>query len=126
MMTFDGSSREVCQVQRLRTNTPLQALVTLNDPVFVEAARAFAETLNPSIPPASQIRSAYQSSMLHALSDEKLIPLLELYVKSLENFKNDKQALQQIMSCDSEDAKKAALTVVCLAIFNLDEFLTKG
>ena len=42
MMTFDGSSRDVCVVRRIRTNTPLQSLVTMNDPVFMEAARALA------------------------------------------------------------------------------------
>jgi Protein of unknown function (DUF1553)/Protein of unknown function (DUF1549)/Planctomycete cytochrome C len=125
VMMFDGSSREVCQVQRVRTNTPLQALVTLNDPVFVEAARTFAETLNPTATPTAQIREAYKKALLHELPDEKLISLLELYVKSFENFKKDRQALQQIMNCDSDDAKKASLTIVCLAIFNLDEFLSK-
>jgi hypothetical protein len=125
VMMFDGSSREVCQVQRVRTNTPLQALVTLNDPVYFEAARAFAESLDPKLTPTQQIKSAYQLALLHNLSDEKLVPLLELYIRSLEDFKNDEQAVKKIMNCDSDNTKMAALTVVCLAIFNLDEFLTK-
>jgi hypothetical protein len=45
MITFDSPSREFCQLRRLRTNTPLQALVTLNDPVYVEAAQRLAETM---------------------------------------------------------------------------------
>ena len=41
MMAFDATSREICTVRRIRTNTPLAALVTLNDPAFVEAAQLF-------------------------------------------------------------------------------------
>src|SRR5207245_6686193 len=45
MTTFDAPSREICAVRRIRTNTPLQALVTLNDPVYVEAAQALARRI---------------------------------------------------------------------------------
>ena len=45
MLTFDGTNRQVCTVRRIRTNTPLQALVTLNDPVFVEAAQGLARRI---------------------------------------------------------------------------------
>ena len=45
MTTFDGGSGEVCQIRRIRTNTPLQALVTLNDPVYLEAAGALAKRM---------------------------------------------------------------------------------
>ena len=45
MLTFDGTSRETCTVRRIRTNTPLQALTTLNDPVYVEAAQALARQM---------------------------------------------------------------------------------
>jgi hypothetical protein len=97
----------------------------LNDPVYVEASRAFAEWIDPKLSVTKKIQSAYEQALLHPLSEEKLVPLLELYVKSVEHFQSDPAALQQIMNCDSNDAQLAALTVVCLAIFNLDEFLTK-
>ena len=45
MMSFDAPSREFCQSRRLRTNTPLQALVTLNDPAYIEAAQELAKTM---------------------------------------------------------------------------------
>src|SRR5262249_34822268 len=45
MITFDGGSGEVCQIRRIRTNTPLQALVTLNDPVYLEAAAGLARRM---------------------------------------------------------------------------------
>ena len=48
MTTFDAPSREVCTIRRIRTNTPLQALVTLNDPVFIEAAQGVARRIQSS------------------------------------------------------------------------------
>ncbi len=94
-------------------------------PVYFEAARAFATSIDSTARPTQQIRAAYRQALLQEIEEEKLAPLLELYVKSLENFQSDKASLQQVMNCDSNDANKAALTIVCLAIFNLDEFLTK-
>ncbi|MFZ9503682.1 MAG: PSD1 and planctomycete cytochrome C domain-containing protein [Cyclobacteriaceae bacterium] len=124
-MVFDGSSREVCVVQRVRTNTPLQALVTMNDPVFIEAAVALAQTQAPNIPVKESIKAMYRSAVFRDLSKEKLVALVQLYIESYEKFQRNKTSAEALMGCSSADPSTAALSVVALAVLNLDEFLTK-
>lgn len=125
MMMFDGSSREVCVVQRVRTNTPLQALVTLNDPVFVEAAAALANSSPRTIGTLDRIKWMYERSVFTPPSVEKLEPLVNLYARSLEAYRRDPAAAEKTLACRETDPSAAALNVVALAILNLDEFLTK-
>ena len=49
MLVFDGSNRDQCEVNRMRTNTPLQALVVMNDPLVLESSRVFAETIDAAV-----------------------------------------------------------------------------
>ncbi len=123
MMTFDGSSREICTVNRIRTNTPLQALVTLNDPVYVEAAKAFAKKMAASsTDPSNQINFGYKSALFKEMADTKLKVLTRLYHDALETYKkNPDQAMKLINEAKPE---LAALTIVASAILNLDELIT--
>ena len=127
MFNFDSPSREVCVARRIRTNTPLQSLVLLNDPVFVEAsdflaAKAFAKTQNFE----NQIIMCYQSALQHEPSAKDLQVLINLYSITLENFKkNPKEIKAYLKTSQKPTAALAALSVVANAIINLDEFVTK-
>jgi len=109
----------------VRTNTPLQALVTMNDPVFIEAAVALAQTQAPNIPVKESIKAMYRSAVFRDLSKEKLVALVQLYIESYEKFQRNKTSAEALMGCSSADPSTAALSVVALAVLNLDEFLTK-
>ena len=125
-MMLDGSSREVCQVGRIRTNTPLQALVTLNDPVFLEAAQHLARKMKDTEGPAGeQISSGYYAALLRDLTDAKRSVLLDLYEKNRLRFEGDSTASAKLIKQEKEDPELAALTVVANAILNLDEFVMK-
>ena len=86
MTTFDAPNRNVCSVTRARTNTPLQALVTLNDPVYVEAAQALARRLVKEGGTATEARASYafRLCLIRPPSEVELRKLVELYHKSRE------------------------------------------
>ena len=125
-MMFDGSSREVCQVARIRTNTPLQALVTLNDPVFVEAAQHFARRMRQAAAsPREQISKGYYLTLFREMPEAKLSVFLKLYDKALQKRPSGKSSIVQLTGRDNEDPQLAALTVVANAMLNLDEVMMK-
>lgn len=125
-ITFDAGSREVCTIRRTVTNTPLQALVTLNDPVYLEAAYEFAKLMNTENV-ESGITKGFERATLSDLAPEKLQVLKNLYDQALAEFSSDSQLDQNFIGLpERPSAKLAALTVVANAIMNLDEFLTKA
>ena len=130
MTTFDAPSREFCTVRRIRTNTPLQALVTLNDPAFVEAAQAFARRIMRN---ASQWNDRLELAFLLAVSrspkaDESK-QLRKLYEEALAEYEAEKwEALK--MACNPLGktdefpmAELASWTVIGNVLLNLDETL---
>ena len=131
-LTFDASSREVCLVDRITTNTPLQALTTLNDPVYMEAsvhlARRMMETGSGDVSRA--IRSGYRYTMQRPLPDDKLVALEKLYREAYAQYRAQPDAAGKLIGKPSdkaeEDATMAAYTAVANALLNLDEFLTKS
>ena len=126
MITFDGSSREVCTVRRIRTNTPLQALVTLNDPVYVEASRSFAKRMmKAGTSPELQIKAGYRLALLRDISDEKLTILNGLYTEALKEYQPNKEAAKKLTGDANATPQLAAITIVASAMLNLDEFITK-
>jgi hypothetical protein len=134
MATFDAPNREVCTVRRVRTNTPLQALVTLNDPVYIEAAQALARRIVAEGGPATQGRVQFAfrvcaSRMPHAAEEERII---KLYEQALAEFQADptaarKMATEPLGAAPSgmEISELAAWTVVGNVLLNLDEMLMK-
>ncbi|MCU0346475.1 MAG: DUF1553 domain-containing protein [Saprospiraceae bacterium] len=130
MITFDGVAREVCSARRVRTNTPLQALVTLNDEAFVAAARHFANRVfeKNKTKPAEQVAWAYQLATGRKIDAAKAKVLMDLYQTSLADFAKQKEKMEQL--CGAETSQKspemAAMVVVANTILNLDEVLVKG
>ena len=126
-ISFDAGSREVCLSKRIVTNTPLQALVTLNDPVFFEAAAALGRQMldHDSKEPAKAIEEVYAAVLFQKPSEEKLKALMQLYHAALADFAYEKSAFMAADLPDSQRKKWGAYTVVANALLNLDEFLTK-
>ena len=132
LSTFDGSSRSYCVVRRQQTNTPLQALVTLNDPTFVEAAKVLGEQLSKETNVAEGIKKMYRK-LTGVVPDEKELALLQkLQLTELGKFKKDPRkakgwlaAGQYVVDKNTDAATVAADAVVASVILNSDATITK-
>ncbi|MGD1893781.1 MAG: DUF1553 domain-containing protein [Cyclobacteriaceae bacterium] len=125
MIAFDGPSREFCVTRRINTNTPLQALVTLNDPVYIEAAKALAEKMQQSAGDLSgQLKFGYERAVVREADQSKMQQLAKLYEEAQLYYQENPEEIEKMVGED--DAELAALTVVANAILNLDEFVTKA
>lgn len=127
MMALDATTREVCTVKRSRTNTPMQALVLLNDTQFVEASRKLAESVCTHADDAERVQNAFtrlagRPADTHEL--DVLLRLLKEEVAYFETHGDDAAALLSTgevpLSNSASSAEVAAMTVVCQAILNLD------
>jgi len=134
MTAFDAPSREFCMVKRDRTATPLQALVTLNDPQFVEAARVLAEKLMKKSPgkPEDQLKEAYRLCTSHLPGEREVAILQDLMKSQKVRFgQSEKQARELLAVGETKRdealpvADHAALTNTILALFNFDPFVIK-
>jgi hypothetical protein len=134
MTTFDAPSREICAVRRISTNTPLQALVTLNDTAFVEMAQALARKMHVGGKSVDeQIALGLQRALVRLAKPEEVTVLRELYEARLKFYadhpdKSKKLATDPLgpISAGESVADLAALTAVANVILNLDEFLTRN
>ena len=135
LMTFDAPSREECTVNRVNSNTPLQALVLLNDPIFVEAARAFAqEALRQGGGVAeAQIGWAFERATGRRPQPAERRVLLDLHAKSLAAFQQEPAAARELLRVGDAPspaapppARLAAMTAVTRAILNLHETITRN
>jgi hypothetical protein len=134
MLALDAPSREECTADRPRSNTPLQALVLLNDPTYVEAARVFAERIIRDGGPNTEerIRLAYNRALSRAPRPEELKLLAATYQRHLEQFKSDSAAATELIKAgewpvpqDIEAPELAAWTSVARVILNLHETITR-
>jgi hypothetical protein len=120
MLTFDAPSRDVCVVRRVVTNTPLQALVTLNDPAFIELAQGFAERMEKSGDrPRERIAGGYRLAVGREIDRDKLQRLMKLYDEAVAAYDADQD---KPLAATRE---RYGLVVVANAMLNLDEVLTK-
>jgi len=125
MLTFDGSTRDMCLARRIRTNTPLQALVTLNDTAFIEMSQRFAQRMEyeGGKSKAEQIKTGYWWMTGHELPKKKEAIFLKLYQEAWVRFKKDPRKREDWM-CNSTP-ETASLAVVANMMLNMDEFITK-
>ena len=132
MTIFDVPTREKCVVQRPRTNTPLQALVTLNDPQYLEAAAALAKRLqNHHSEPHEQIKYGYRLvTGRHA--EQSTVRILNEYLQQeLHRFTTTPDAAAKLLKLESDSLpqqalEQAALTLLSNLLLNLDATITRG
>lgn len=133
--TFDAPEREVCTARRSRTNTPLQALVLLNDPTYLEAARKLAERvmIHGGADPASKVTMAYRLVLSRSPSVEELRVTVGLFQRRLSRCQQDSTAARKLLSVgessvDSSlaEVELAAWSSVMSVLLNLDEAITRN
>ena len=133
-MFFDNSARQTCSVDKYLTNTPMHALVTLNDVTFAESARVWAENLlfleNKSI--REQIAQGFRMATSRHAKQEEIEILYERYQKLNQEYLEQPQEAQEVISIGEYLVNKslpahelAAMTGICSILLNMDETLTR-
>jgi hypothetical protein len=134
MAVFDAPSRDVCSVLRSTTNTPLQALALMHDPTYIEAARKLAELMIRREPRdhTAQLRLAMRRTLSRAGTGKEMMLLNKLYRQRLARYRSNRAAAKTLLAIGEsptdpklDPTKVAAMTDVCLAIFNLSETITR-
>jgi mono/diheme cytochrome c family protein len=135
MAAFDAPSREICAIRRVRTNTPLQSFVTLNDPVYVEAAQALARRIvrEGGADVASRVRYGLSLCLCRPPRPGQVEPLVALHAAELERYRKDRAAAASLatdpigpLPPGMDAADLAARTAVANVLMNLDSVLSKG
>ena len=134
MMMFDGSNRDQCEVKRTKTNTPLQALIMMNDPTVLEASRVLAQKLAAEqSDAANKISRAFRLIVCRKATDNELKILNDYFNDQLQLFKEKKLDAQTTLKVgeyktnDKADVNiTAALMKTISTIYNLEETITKG
>jgi hypothetical protein len=135
MTTFDAPSRETCSLRRFRTNTPLQAFVTMNDPVYVEASQALARRVIREGGNSPQERAAFglRLCLVRPPSQQQTDAIVKLYESELNHYRADSAAAAKLatdplgpLPNGMDAAEAAAWTVVANVLLNLDGVLMKG
>jgi hypothetical protein len=134
-VTFDAPDRETCTVRRARTNTPLQALVLLNDPTYVEAARKLAERMMTEGGETARERVdfALRLATARAPKPAECAELCALFDAERAAYRADPAAAARLLEVGEsprdarlDRAELAAWTIVASTILNLDETVTKN
>ena len=134
MTTFDAPNRDVCTVRREITNTPLQALILMNDPQFLEAARILAERIQREGGQSvlDQISYAFRSATGRRPSQEELKMLHEYYEEELDRFRSNPTQADGVLTEGKyprdeslDPANTAALTMLANTLMNFDGFYMK-
>jgi hypothetical protein len=131
LVTYDATSREFCTIRRVRTNTPLQALTSLNDPFFFDAARAMAKRMiaegGSSL--SAQIDYGYRLAVSRSPSQTELKRVVTFYNEQLAAYQKNLPAANHTLAAKSDAVanapEMAALTMVANVLLNMDESITK-
>ncbi|PHN01303.1 DUF1553 domain-containing protein [Flavilitoribacter nigricans] len=130
--TFDAPARDNCTVRRQKTSTPLQALVLLNDPIYLEAARLLGQRISTEDDPESGIQSAFRLMTGRKPSDEELAVLLELRENEFRKFQEHPEKMTGWLNAGEAEndpalpqPQLAANTVVASTIINADASIIK-
>ncbi len=134
LLAFDAPSREECTADRPRSNTPLQSLVLLNDPSYVEAARAFAELILRQTGSTHQrLDFAFQRALTRPIQDDEATVLGQLLKAHLAEYQASASAATEILTVGAKPAPNdlptpelAAWTSVARTILNLHEVITRN
>ncbi len=129
-IAFDATSRETCTVRRIRTNTPLAALVTLNDPVYLEAAQALAVVARTEPDDAAAVRVMLERALGRTAREEEVARLVELVTNERARYAEHAELARTLAGRAAEGstniARDAALVAAANAILNADDFLTRS
>ncbi|MBT4692803.1 MAG: DUF1553 domain-containing protein [Planctomycetaceae bacterium] len=135
LLAFDAPSREECTVERPRSNTPQQALVLLNDPTYVEAARVFAlRIINEGGTDSKQrLNWAFETALSRQATKQESVVLLDVYGKHLVMYQTDTDSAKSLVAVGNainppqvDVAEHAAWTSIARIIFNLHESITRN
>ncbi len=134
MILFDASNRDQCEVKRSNTNTPLQALVMLNDPTVLEASRVLAVKLMiESVPTADKIAKAFRTIVCRKASVKEMKILEDYYEDQVNGFTGKKENAEKLLSAGEhpmnekvDEVSAAAMMQVITTIYNLEETITKS
>jgi hypothetical protein len=133
MLTFDGSSRDQCEVKRVNTNTPLQALVLLNDPQVLEAARVLAEKLMiEKTTEQEKVEKAFRLILCRKATEKERDILFAYFESEKKKFQLAQGKAESFLKAGefrheniSDKAAAAALMLVIDTMYNLEEAITK-
>ncbi len=134
LITFDAPDREKCTARRTVTNTPLQALVLMNDPTYVEAARALAQRTitEAGRDPVKRVRFAFRLATARTPAPAEEQVLLDIARQKLADYRRDPEAASKLLQVGEspvdrrlDKSELAAWTTVASVILNLDETITK-
>lgn len=135
LLAFDAPNREECTADRARSNTPLQSLVLLNDPTYVEAARAFAELIlrQGGTTPRDRLRFAFRRALSRDIRPAEADILERLLSSHLDEYKSNTAAANDLLSVGAkpvptefDKTEVAAWTNVARTILNLHETITRN
>lgn len=135
LSTFDAPDRETCSVRRARTNTPLQALVTLNDVTYVEASRKLAERVLHEAPAdfKDRLRFLFRTVTCRKPSDRELAVLTKMWEQQKAHYEKQPKSTAAVLAIGETPADKsldplelASWTMLASGVLNLDETITRN